>query len=370
MALPVTITGISTAVGCVGPFQSSGGNYYFFGLDSTNANTVQAFKATDPTSSFSSIASDSSIHLIVCSETITTAVEYTYLTFNMVTDAFVLDETIISGLTIIGQLASPPYGGSIVVRSTGEAVVFFNGAQTKTGGTQQARVYYSRRTGVNTWSAATEVDASGAEDVSAPEAVLGASDRVHFFYTSTVPTNGRERSLSSANALDTELSVSNNPAIQGLSFVSGAATKIVAISGGNATSWFSYFFDSGATPTISTSATTSGTLNPSPNRPFNDGTTVYAVYGKSADGDLYVKSSTDNGATWGTETDIFAATVAAGTQNLSIDGDIYTRDSSVVIPYVVNDNGTLKYNEYIVRTITPPPPTAPSLDCVTLMGIS
>src|SRR5205809_6050863 len=53
MALPTTITGISTAVACAGPFKSSGGNYYFFGVNSTNSDKIDALKASDPTSSFS-----------------------------------------------------------------------------------------------------------------------------------------------------------------------------------------------------------------------------------------------------------------------------------------------------------------------------
>jgi len=45
MALPVAISGISTAVAPVGPFKSSGGAYYFFGRDGTTATTLQSYKA-------------------------------------------------------------------------------------------------------------------------------------------------------------------------------------------------------------------------------------------------------------------------------------------------------------------------------------
>jgi len=48
VALPTIISGISTAVAPVGPFKSSGGNYYFFGRDGTTATTLQAYKSIAP----------------------------------------------------------------------------------------------------------------------------------------------------------------------------------------------------------------------------------------------------------------------------------------------------------------------------------
>src|SRR5688572_24647398 len=58
MALPTTISGIDVAVPVAGPFKSSGGNVYFIGKDSSTTNTLRAFNATDPTTSFSNVGTD------------------------------------------------------------------------------------------------------------------------------------------------------------------------------------------------------------------------------------------------------------------------------------------------------------------------
>jgi hypothetical protein len=369
MALPTTITGISTAVACCGPFISSGGSVYFFGRDSTTAGQLDAMKGTAPATSFSSIANTTSgllttiqwiagyqvadvIHLIVCSETTITAVKYEYVTFNMATDAFVLAEAIASSLNTEDSTSTPRYACSIVVRSTGEVVVFFQGARLAVMGTSYTRVYYSRRTGTNTWSAAVEVDAGGATDWGPPEAILGASDRVHFIWNWWFGTgNGNQRTLSSANVLQTASTPSGTgAALQGVSY-SNSGTKVVCGSPGSTNGPIIYCFTSADTPTVTanTAALTAASgifigYN------FNDGTTCYVVAMRTTAAVLEISSSTDDGATWGAFATMFTAGANfTSVSQLSIDGNIFLRGSSYVIPYVVNDNGTLKYNEYVVR---------------------
>src|SRR5689334_5826984 len=286
MALPTTITGISTAVACVGPFISSGGNVYFFGKDGTTATTLNCMKATDPTSSFSSIATKTGfstavqalagyqvsdvIHLIVI-DGATTSVNAKYQTFDMSSDTFVTAETIASAFNPRTDAGADVYGGSIVVRSGGEVVVFFNGARVASMGSSWSQTYYSRRTGVNTWSAATQVSAGGTANAVTPTSALGVSDRVHFSWRGA--SDWVHRSLSSANVLDTQgnIVVSSSAAENGISFVNGGNTEVVFYYAGNGPSWC----NSGANPSFTAIGGVSGTSASIPGRVFNDGTDIW-----------------------------------------------------------------------------------------------
>lgn len=343
--------------------------FYFFGLNSTTNSRIDAMKATDPTSSWSSVANttfNSSgqkqwlsgyqagnvIHLITV-DGIAGTQQHKYQQFNMATDAFLAvasSEQVTSALTTAGATGSPQYACSIVVRSTGEVVAFFNGAQSKTSGTFYARVYYSRRTAVNTWSAAVEVDAVGAYDARNAKAVLGISDTVHFLWYNGNPNNTiPQRTLSAANALQTASAGTSfaTPIILGSDVYLNAATVKVVCAYSNR----ALYFDSSVTPTVSNSLVDGSAMSPS--RMFHDGTTAYVVYALNTDSCLYVRSSTTDGATWSASTKIFTGTVVGVDVNLSLDGDIYQRGNSVVIPYIVNDNGTLKYSECLLRYANP-----------------
>ena len=102
---------------------------------------------------------------------------------------------------------------------------------------------------------------------------------------------------------------------------------------------------SGDNPTVTAASVSFGT----PVRTVDDNLTVYALYQNSGDSDLYVKKSTDKGATFGSGTDVFTATVTAADTNVSKNQLAYLRGSTV-FPFLVNDNGTLKYNEVVLRT--------------------
>src|SRR5678810_346981 len=173
MALPLSVSGISTAVACVGPYKSSGGNYYFFGRDSATATTLQAYKSTAPDIVWSSISTKTGfttailvlagyqvadvIHLLVLDGTMSTSVATKYVSFDMATDTFLTTTETVAASSVITGLATSGWGCSLVVRSTGEVVAFYNGVNTKVTNTY-SRIYYQRRTGVNTWSAAVQVD--------------------------------------------------------------------------------------------------------------------------------------------------------------------------------------------------------------------
>ena len=268
----------------------------------------------------------------------------------MSTEAFSNYETYATSASTAGQTGLAQLGNSLVVRSTGEVVVFFNGAQTKTGGTQRARVYYSRRTAVNTWSAPVEVDAGTSVDNVAPRAVLGAADRVQFYFLAG--GSGSRRALSSANALQTAnaaLSALFSGAIPNATSYNNAGTQKLVSFWPSTSSQVDYGND--ANTLTDTIVTPSQFANAALGRLFVDNTDVYCLFGNNLTNDLYVSESSDDGATWSAATLVFAGAVSSVEASLSFDGDIYTRGNNVVIPYIVNDNGTLKYNEYTVRTL-------------------
>ena len=154
--------------------------YYFFGRNGTTATTLSAYKATDPTASWASIATKTgfttailnlqayqvgtTIHLLVQDGTASTSLATKYVSFDALTDTFLAttetvrrrslsrDRSLVlepAHLSLSARMVRP-------LRSTRLAV--------KTSGTFRMRVYYRRRTGVNTWSTETQVDANTAFD--------------------------------------------------------------------------------------------------------------------------------------------------------------------------------------------------------------
>jgi hypothetical protein len=354
-------TGSSYANVYVGSSQS---RYSFFGRDSANALTLQVYKSTAPDTSWASVRTmphannisniagfqvGNIIHLLTV-QALGAGVTTVYFTFDMSTDNFaVTGETVINNLSTTGQTGGLQYGASLVVRSTGEAVAFFNGLETKTSGTFRARVYYSRRTAVNTWSAAVQVDANTAFDNTVPEAVLGASNRVHLVWNRSIDC--QVRTLSAANALSAAQSPVISLSTSHYVGVSSAAGRVVI---GTAAGSLNPYFASADLPTINLSS--AGSNETAPEAVFVDGNDFWNLYRNSTDSDLYARKSIDDGATWGTPVLAMTATVTAFPYNLSRDGNVYQSGNNIVLPYIVNDNGTHKYNEYTVRSLAPPMP--------------
>jgi len=315
------------------------------------------------------------IHLLVMDGTASTLAATKYISYDMATDTFLATiETVAIAQALTGQAASG-WGQSLVVRSDGKVVAFYNGLQTKTSGTFRARVYYRIRTGVNTWGTETSVDGGlAATDATSPVAVLGAADRVHFAcnFGATVGY----RTLSGANALNTfASSASMTSVIDGVGYDRSGTFKIVFTNSGTGQS--TMYFNSADNPTPSF-ANHSITAADNPHRIGVDGTDVTIVYRNSTDSDLYAIKSTNDGASFGSPVSFFVGTVASSDANLSRNpsGAVFSRGADVVLPYVVNDNGTLKYNESIVRSTgvtgtlgrTEDPDVAASTGLVGLIG--
>jgi hypothetical protein len=353
--------------------------YYFFGVDGTTGSTLQAYKATDPTSSWSSITTKTSfgnligniagcqtgsiIHLLVGHTPGASLSQQYYVQFDMALETFGTTETVAASGNSTGQTGALQYGGSIAVRDDGQVVAFFNGVQTNTMGTAYARVYYALRnpsTGV--WDAAVRVDDNTAIDNTNPEATLSAtfiysSNRVHFFWLAGT-SSLTSRTLSAADGLNTGGTISGSATAQYIATISyndsGAVQyRIIVACSASPNVLTNSYADTADDPTWATSVSHSGNVC-LPLSLFNDETTAYMIFRDNDDGDLYFKSSTDHGASWTAQSSIFTGTVAAAKTNLSRDGNIYQRSNLMVIPYIVNDSGTLRYNEYTVRTLGTP----------------
>ena len=345
---------------------SGGDTFYFFGRDGTTATTLQAFKSTAPDTSWASIATKtgfttailnlqayqvgSTIHLLVQDGTASTSLATKYVSYDALTDTFLATIETVAAASSVGPQGGTgaPVSGAIVVRNSGEVVAFYNGAQTKTSGTFYGRVYYQRRTGVNTWTAAVEVDAATAAVATGPLAVLGASDRVHFMWC--MGNVGNIRTLTAANTLGTLATSTTAFFADAVSYARGGVTKVVVTNSGAGQS--TVRFDSADTPSP-TVANQTISIADIPHRIGVDPVTndVTIVYRSTADSDLWAIKSTDDGATFGSPVSFFVGTVASADTNLSRSstGSFYSRGGYDVVGYVVNDNGTWKYNEYVVR---------------------
>jgi hypothetical protein len=371
---PVTITGLQANRRIVGIFKSSTNNYYMFGQDGTTPTTLQAFKATAPDVSWASIATKTGfatnvlgiaasqnadvIHLIVNDiTTVNTSHNYKYQTFNMATDTFVTAETITSAINPQDS-GTGVYGlCEIMFRpSDSQPVVLYPGPQVS----GRAKANYKVRTGVATWSAAVVVDAAAATTDYYPVGIaLGTSSTVHFEVLGLGTTPSMvARSLTSANALQTASNLpanyGRNGSGKGASLVN-VATKVAFFNNnGSTNNGIAGYFDSGNTPTVNTSGAVgaSGLMNAGSGRIVSNGTDFWVIYSRSDTGDVYSSKSTDSGATWSAESLAMAATNATSGPNgdewLSFNGTVYTRGSNTVFGYVVNDAGTLKYNELVL----------------------
>lgn len=359
MPLPVTISGVNTRG--AGPSKSSAGNFYAPWINS-GATGIAIIKATDPSSSWSVVTNSSTLSSggllqyvnvdqvgdvlhIVASELNANTLKLFYLRYDMSSESFTLTETLSTTYANAGDSFV-----DIEVRSTGEVILSHSIAGAAVMGSTYTRTGFSRRATNGTWTQGTAVDATGGTINYYPGAcVLGDSDRIHFFYQGA---NNSHRTLTSANALQTIQTL--GPMYDAISFSDGTNRRLVASDGINIQR-----ATSADVPTWTAASTALGASASIPQHLFVDGTDVYAIYAKT-DGDLYVRKSTDFGATWSSETSIFVAAISNSQVTMfgQPKGVVYQRGSDVVLGYFANDGGTIKYNEYVARTIVLSPRNA------------
>lgn len=364
MALPTTINvgGIDTGKGGCRPYLSSTGNVYIITPGAAN-NKIRAWKATDPTSSFSNIGTDISvtsgntvlglgtyqvgdiIH-VVSSDVSGTTTDTRYHKFDMSSDSWTTSNEAIK----TGYNSGP--GNvfcDITLRSDGDIIVAYKAAKIANMGTDYGKIAYARKEG--TWTIDISLDSSGtaATTWGIHGVVLGASDRAHFFFADATNNDGYQRTLTSTNSLETlpasyDISIDSVLPTLGTSYDSSGTQKVRWPYNDLATTTMSGAkCDSADVPTVTTDVNISTSAKEAN---FNicasaDGTDLYYVFTNSSNNDTYfVKNSNDGG--W--ETPVL---IRAVTSSGNIFSNIYTRSGTKYLAIVYFDSDA-KYDEYVL----------------------
>lgn len=355
----------------IGPYESSGGNTYWFGRDSTFPGNAHVVKATDPMSSFPSgsqtqmsSANSTAIEAMCCAQNGDTIHVFTQLTtgavynnsYNMATDAW----RGASAVTIAAAGFAPTSGFTFVSAAyrptAGELVLeYCAGLTAMSSGFNMVR--YARvnaSTGAVIGSVAN-VDNGGSVNWSGGQAVLGASDRVHFFFTNRTAITPYQRTLSAANALETFPASSFDataspsgvhPFERGVSYTSGANTRVAVpyFAGAGTVGGKIAYLTSADAPTVTTEQVSTATefFNATHDTRVhylvNDSTQLHYLYSLTATQDLWRDTSADVGG-WGTDVNELAATINYITANQ------YVRSGNTVLGMVLDDAAAVKYAE-------------------------
>ena len=311
MALPVSLSGLFTTTSngpkVSRPFLSSGGNVYIAGIIA-DGSKLGMVKATDPASSFSSIGADftvtgtlhcvdavisgDSIHVVTASNTSASAINYRYHKFDIATDAWVINNSVIA--SSVNPLVSTASEAKILVsvRSDGDVIVIYQGAKAASMGTDYQRVSYGRYE-ASVWTVGVALDNAGATNWTTSGIVIGSSDRMHFFFADATASDGYQRALTSANALeafpaafDTSINATITTAVNdGVSYASGGNTKVrfpfpdtTSVAGN------SVKLDSADAPTVSEDSDITGSTDYVQGANFSsfaaDGTTLWHTFSK------------------------------------------------------------------------------------------
>jgi len=376
MALPVTISGVNMANQNYfhGPFIDGNGNVYV-PIPDTTENDPSMFRATDPTDSFTEqdsagkpafdglnsfwvFQNGDTFHIVTYR--LTTSIQYH--TFTTSDHGSTPDEWVITDEEIEAPTDVSASGGvscSIVARSDGTIVVIYNGDEDSSMGNPYARVDYNIRSSGGTWGGPVTLvaDEKAAVDWFGSVAVLGASNKTHFFFKDDTNSTGKHRSLTSGDSLgsleDVDTSIRSEVHVfgPGIFFDDGGTERIRVPYLDTVTtrriSLVQIDADDGSPALVAGIADNpSGAANGSPIACLAvDGTTGHLLYADTTDFDLYhdqADTPQDSGD-WGTDTELLdAVTINRVSYN------IYTRSGDVVGAYVYDDGGTIKYNEHII----------------------
>lgn len=238
MALPVTVAGILQPIAqhgsFLGPFLS-GCAVYVAGIDSADVTGAAIHKSSNPdlvafaeqdaanrpTAAavhfdciwITQVGSD--LHVLTQDDNSTVK----YSVFHMATDLW--DGTIVDELVTSTPDDTQIIGGAIV-RSNGDVIVVYQGQQDSFHGSR-SRVDYARREG-GTWTVDIAVDNGGAADWKPGTTVLGTDDRAHIFFSDLSNTDAYQRTLNSANVLETfPTALSTTTVVGQITFASGGA---------------------------------------------------------------------------------------------------------------------------------------------------
>jgi len=387
MALPSAIASVGSGDdGYLPPFKSSAGNFYI--VTSTTSKAIDAYKATDPTSTWTvqdiannptlgdpnwtiitAVQQGDILHIATYQSAIDAAQEgYRYHTFDMSDDTWGVVAELIIAASDIGDVAF--IWASIGIRSDGDVIVAYGAETDGVMGSPKQRVDYARREGT-TWTASVALDAGGDVHYGNANCVLGTNDGFHFTWqrqTATTPdpptawSDLEGRTLDSANSLSTTETPSSGgtdthlTSIRNMVSYDDAGTETINVIGAvtlgiigiTAVEDGSDNIDITGTQTEDwdTGGKAVGALaanHKSITGAELDGIihVVYAGGGAGgADHDIYYSKSADNGATWDAPIELTDAITA-----FRISATIYERAGNTVLAFHYSHDSTQWYDE-------------------------
>ena len=373
MALPVTITTQGDLAGGGGrPYISTGGNVYVFVLDDVTLSKFRAFKATDPTVSFSNVGTDPQItvgntlhgiatyqvgdiiHVVTQDSNGGLSYNLRYHKFDMSSDSWTTtNEVIKSAFSPVSDEVAAKI--ALSVRSDGDVILLYNGAKVANMGADRERVYYARRE-AGVWTIDVAVDNGGATNWLVGGVVIGSSDRMHLFFQDDGADDAYQRCLRSADTLETfpsafDTAILNDPEGMlhlGTSYDSSGTIKVRFPYYDSTTTTLNIAkCDSADTPTMSTDVDITGATAAGGTIQFRcslaaNGTTLHAFYFIS--GSDISRQTNANDAGWSSVSSFVVGTTEHVYTN------VYTRGSDTVVGVVYEESNDPTYNELFISS--------------------
>lgn len=268
--------------------------------------------------------------------------------FDTSTDSWTItDDEIDSGIT---DTETTSYA-AIAVRSDGDVIVVHEGQTEDVGGTLYSRIVYSRKEG-GAWTTSIALDPGGSTDYVGADIVLGADDRVHFFYLDDTNNDLYHRSLSSTNTLDSNQVLDSTVSLgfvgvlrRPIRWQDGADVRIGAAyrdsEGGF--SMVQFVSEADPTPSFDLNITSPRSVDPT------EGDLVYVdilddfyfLFIEATSDDLWFVK--DEGSGWGSSTELVDFITAR-----NVAADSYIRDGRIIVAYIV-DYARLTTNDYVLE---------------------
>lgn len=369
MALPTTISGVTflatQSQGRSRPYISSTGNIYCVFRNGTTNTDLDIYKATDPTVAFSQVGSltlnanglllgigtfQERDNLHIATQDNNEAI--LYHVFSMSSDSFTTSNEAVT--SAVGTNIDIEKAIQISLETGGDIIIFYQGASDQIKGAKE-RVDRAFKVG-GSWTVDQAVDDGGEVHYFLGGIVRGKANKFHLVFKDDTNADVLHKSvqdvdgtLNSVEILnDSDMNVVDFPVAVPV-FYDDEGAEIVT-TGWNRTTFM------GATEVVDDgvpeSVTTLSSFIANRTNQFSilslavDVKTVWAIIARSGN-DIYSTSNVDR-AGW----DLDLEELNGITCKL-ITSNSYQRGSDVVLAYIYDDDGTIKYNEKVLRSVIP-----------------
>ncbi len=370
---PMSLTGAASQ-GRMRPYISSAGNVYVVGRGTgSNINKIFVYKHADPGDGLWTLADNANIpsgstihgwctfqagdliHIATQQETD----DILYHVFSMSSDTFTTENEAVT--SAVGTDIDADKAISISLETDGSIIIFYQGASDSNMGAKE-RVDRAYKPSGGSWTVDQAVDDGGKVSFFLGGIVRGEANKFHLTFKDETNLNALHKSvqdvdgtLSSVETFDSsgmsggvEFSV-----IQSVYYDDGGVERITAGTGAATQSGRSSEIDDDGSPdTEEDWAFSDARLKNLNNFALAsyavDEKRVWVVYASNAassqDGDVFSNSNDDSAGWDGSSNEELDAI----TCNL-ITSNVYQRGDDIVLAYVYDDGGTIKYNEKVLR---------------------